>query len=722
MKKVNNYLHLIFLVFLLISALSLVACDFFSPTEECLHEPSDWIIDKNPTCTEEGARHKVCKLCEATLTSESISRAKHVEKLIPAVSATCTESGLTAGKVCANCDTTLVIQATIPMRSHTESVVAGTKATCTSEGLSDGKKCSVCNTVTLAQSVLPMLDHVASDWIVDKNAEVGVEGSQHKECVSCHIILDTASIPALEESHVHAGATWNVVVPATCKLPGTKNFVCSCGLTMDSASIDVIPHTVVDIPAVASTCISTGLTTGKKCSACDEILVSQSVVAKSGHTEETVLGYAASCTTTGLTDGKKCIVCTAITLTQQIIPATGHTFESGACKDCGISEPYGIWIVDGLGNSVTDVIVKIMKDGEIISMYPYKGEFLSLPLDSGNYQIELDLSQLNTTYTYDESVCVLTPEKRTATVRLFKTVGKKTTLFVGAPLERNYTARVISEGSIQVDLVPGDYAFFVFEPTSPAIYTFTYECDTDLTIGYHGASHFVQGYDLTDSSTDTARYENGISLDVYASNIGASYVIAIKSISATSCILNVKNAGDPGTRIEDEPWTPYLEDESKIEADLAVSKDGTYTTIDLTDLSIKAVYNETDGYYHLGTANGPIIFIDLTSTTSYISSIQAICANQRMGRYIYDVNGKVVEKRSYNELFYQYGMPDTAEATVDEPIRVPLTAKLAEAIKDFGDKNGWWSETSESNIFTQALLGAPYNQEFAWLLYCGYYK
>ena len=722
MKKANNCLHLIFVVFLLISALSLVACDFFAVEEACSHESTEWIIDKNPTCIEEGARHSVCKLCEATVKSESISRAKHVEKLVPAVSATCTTNGLSAGKVCANCDTTLVIQATIPMRSHTEITIAGTNPTCTSEGLSDGKKCSVCNTVTLAQSVLPMLDHVASDWIVDKKAEVGVEGSQHKECVNCQIPLDTATIPALKETHVHAGVTWNIIVPATCQKTGTKNFVCSCGLTMDSASIDVIPHTAVDIPAVASTCISTGLTTGKKCSACDEILVSQSVVAKSGHTEESILGYAASCTATGLTDGKKCIVCTATTLAQQVIPATGHTFEVGACKDCGISEPYGIWIVDGQGKSVTDVIVKIMKDGEMISMYPYKGEFLTLPLDSGSYQIELDLSQLKTTYTYDESVCVLTPEKRTTTIRLFNTVGKKTSLFVGSPIERNYIARIISEGATKIDLVPGDYAFFVFEPTSPAIYTFTYECDTDLAISYHGASHFVQGIDLTDSSSDTARYENGISLDVYASNIGASYVIAVKSTSATSCILNIKNAGDPGTRIEDEPWTPYLEDESVVEAGLAADKSGTYNAIDLTDLSIKAVYNETDGYYHLGTADGPIIFIDLTSSTSYVSSIQAICGNQRMGEYIYDMNGKVVEKRSYNELFQQYGMPGSADETVSDPIRVPLTEKLATAIRNFGEKNGWWSETSESNIFTQALLGAPYNRDFAWLLYCGYYN
>ena len=69
-------------------------------------------------------------------------------------------------------------------------------------------------------------------------------------------------------------------------------------------------------------------------------------------------------------------------------------------------------------------------------------------------------------------------------------------------------------------------------------------------------------------------------------------------------------------------------------------------------------------------------------------------------------------------------MPDPMEATSapTEPVRVPLTEKLAEAVKAFGDKNGWWSDNEDTNIFTRVLLGAPYNQEYAWLLYCGYYE
>lgn len=45
-----------------------------------------------------------------------------------------------------------------------------------------------------------------------------------------------------------------------------------------------------------------------------------------GHTEEILSGYAATCTETGLTEGKKCSVCEEILVKQQIINALGHNW------------------------------------------------------------------------------------------------------------------------------------------------------------------------------------------------------------------------------------------------------------------------------------------------------------------------------------------------------------------------------------------------------------
>ena len=344
-----------------------------------------------------------------------------------------------------------------------------------------------------------------------------------------------------------------------------------------------------------------------------------------------------------------------------------------------------------------------------------------MDLAIGTYQIVLDLSQLSGSYTFDESLCVLTPEKRSTSIRIFQSNPEKTSVFVGYPISADYTAYYVKEGATQVTLTPNDYTFFIFAPTNAAIYTITYEGNADLAIGYHGGSFFVQGIDLSADTDSIVQYENGIALSVYANDLGNDYVISVKSTSATECILKIKNAGDPGTRIQDEPWTPYLEDTGMVNKQLSAIKNGTYTTIDLTDLSIQAVYNEADGYYHLNSADGPIIFIDLTVETQFVASIQTICSNQRMGAYIYDVNGNIVEKRSYNELFIQYGMPAPGEDATKDPIRIPLTQKLAEAIQTFGNNNSWWTPLSDGNIFEPILKGMPYNEEFAWLLYCGYY-
>ncbi len=774
-----------------------------SSTGACAHEATEWIIDKAATCTEKGSKHKECASCKASLETavipstahteeivagklatcseagltdgkicsvckavlaeqEALPLLRHTEEIIEGKAATCLEAGLTSGKKCSSCQTILVEQEEIPAKNHTAETVPGKKPSCSESGLSDGQKCSECQTVLVEQQELAKLGHSESDWIIDKNAEVGVEGSKHVECTRCREVLKTEAIPATDEAHVHEAKEWVTATPATCTQTGTKNLICDCGHIMETATIDitdhaeevvpgkapscsaegltdgtkcsecgitlteqtaipVVPHTEEKLLGTSASCTSTGLTEGKKCSVCGKVLVSQTVIAQTNHTEVPVLGTAATCTASGLTSGKKCSVCGTVTVSQLVIPPTGHSFSSGSCTSCGIGEPYGIWIVDGQGNPMTDIIVKIMKNGEQVKMYPYKGEFLSIDLESGTYQIVLDLSQLSDTYVYDESLCLLTPKSKTATIRLFKALSADTSVFVGAPISADYPAYYISEGSSMVTLTPNDYTFFIFSPQTAAVYTVTYECDYDLAISYHGGSFFVQGTDLTGGSSDISKYENGISMNVYASNIGGEFVIGVKSTAATSCILNIKNAGDPGTRIEDAPWTPYLEDAAKVEEQLNMSVSGTYTTIDLTDLTVKAVYNEADGYYHLGSETGPIIFIDLTSDSRFVSSIQTICGYQRMGTYIYDINGKIVEKRSYNELFLQYGMPDNADTAVDPPIRVPLTKKLAEAIQTFGDKNGWWKPDSDTNIFTKALLGAAYNQEYAWLLYCGYY-
>lgn len=59
------------------------------------------------------------------------------------------------------------------------------------------------------------------------------------------------------------------------------------------------------------------------------------------HTEEILPAVEPTCTETGLTEGRRCAECGEILVEQETIPALGHTTETGTCERCG--QTFGIW-------------------------------------------------------------------------------------------------------------------------------------------------------------------------------------------------------------------------------------------------------------------------------------------------------------------------------------------------------------------------------------------
>ena len=101
---------------------------------------------------------------------------------------------------------------------------------------------------------------------------------------------------------------------------------------------DVCNHVeAIDNP-VEPTCTETGLTQGKHCSVCGEILQAQSVVPALGHTEVIDDAIAPTCTENGKTEGKHCSVCNTIIVAQTDIAALGHDFEHHSKKDATCTE------------------------------------------------------------------------------------------------------------------------------------------------------------------------------------------------------------------------------------------------------------------------------------------------------------------------------------------------------------------------------------------------
>lgn len=128
---------------------------------------------------------------------------------------------------------------------------------------------------------------------------------------------------------------------ATCTEDGYADYKCSkCQDTKHETLKAKGSHSPVPIPGKDPNCTESGLTEGKKCSVCQEILVKQETIPAKGHTETPVPGKDPTCTETGLTEGKKCSVCQEILVKQQTIPAKGHDYgDDGLCKNCGQKKP-----------------------------------------------------------------------------------------------------------------------------------------------------------------------------------------------------------------------------------------------------------------------------------------------------------------------------------------------------------------------------------------------
>lgn len=84
-------------------------------------------------------------------------------------------------------------------------------------------------------------------------------------------------------------------------------------------------HEEVIDAAVPPTCTETGLSEGKHCFLCSEVLVEQTVLDALTHSAVADKAVAPTCTETGLTEGSHCSRCNTVLVAQEEIPATDHT-------------------------------------------------------------------------------------------------------------------------------------------------------------------------------------------------------------------------------------------------------------------------------------------------------------------------------------------------------------------------------------------------------------
>ncbi len=299
-----------------------------TPEETTLfHIWSAWTIIKEAQCEEVGLTQRYCIECYYT-ESKPIDALGHTEVINQAVAPSCTQNGLTEGEQCAECNKIFVPQEIVKALGHTEVIDKAVAPTCTESGITEGKHCDVCSEILVAQKVVPKNGHSFEEWYVTKEATESEKGEKRRDCSSC-TAFETSPIAELAHDHNNWAVITLESVNPTCAETGlTEGKKCSgCNeILVAQTVVPTIAHTEVIDEAVAPTCTETGLTQGEHCSVCNEIIVAQTTVKAKGHTEVIDNTVAPTCTTTGLTEGKHCSVCAETLVAQEIVPAKGHDY------------------------------------------------------------------------------------------------------------------------------------------------------------------------------------------------------------------------------------------------------------------------------------------------------------------------------------------------------------------------------------------------------------
>jgi hypothetical protein len=333
-------------------------------------------------------------------------------------------------------------------------------------------------------------------------------------------------------------------------------------------------------------------------------------------------------------------------------------------------------------------------------------------LAKDNYTVELMFTEDEEKFYYDAADMTLTAEKTELEITLlYKVTAEVQKLTAGG---EDCEAYPVIAGSTYVDLVGGKRNYFLFTPTQSGTYQFSVGSN-DVQIGYYGAPHFVWETNAAEDLKD-----NVFTLSIIDSMIGEAgsgttvLVIGIDAAADTQCALNIIRIGDPAWTVSDEPWTEYVcKNEIKpFTLDIKGGQKLTYVNIKGKTDDYKVVFNEEDGYYHMGSETGPVVYINLGKDAPNVSLEKVINGDGAAGgapirHYFYDENGDFIKKEDYTDILTKYF------DNMDKEYKVyPLNEDLVYIITNAC--SGWWTATDPNYIFEGC------NPDLGWLFACCY--
>lgn len=311
-------------------------CGYVTGCKEILatgHTFGDWVTEA-ATCTKEGKRTRSCTKCSES-EEEILSKKEHTYNEAKVTAPTCTEKGYTT-HTC-NCGDSYQ-DSYVDVKGHTYQRTSIIKeATCSEKG-AELWTCSACENTEQRDVDYAPKNHSYSDQEVEETCTTA--GYTLHTCEWCgNQYYDNLILPKNHD--------WNqktCLQKESCIQTGLYVYECKNCSATKLVQQDKTAHSYEVIEAKAAICTEIGWDKYEKCSICGEEKGYKEIPA-TGHTEVTDLAKNADCGTgtTGLTEGKHCSICKEILVKQEEIPIS-HSFgewemkEEATCTTKGMEE------------------------------------------------------------------------------------------------------------------------------------------------------------------------------------------------------------------------------------------------------------------------------------------------------------------------------------------------------------------------------------------------
>lgn len=390
-------------------------------------------------------------------------------------------------------------------------------------------------------------------------------------------------------------------------------------------------------------------------------------------------------------------------------PAATVTLEKGEDTQ---KLDYTVKVVDYNGYPVANALLTIKQDGAVVATVTTDAAGTAVKsLALGTYTIGVPAGS----YT-DAAKAVLTEQNPSVSIVLISGPSGETGNIYG-----NAT-NIVTVGATYLEGLQANADNYVlFSPSLDGVYRFS-TLDTRATLSYWG-SNTAFLVDQT-ANTDYDSATNSFTVNVKPNNLGGTYIVGITNM--TEAVLVIQRIGDAILDETDLVPVAYERQEdliSNFSLTVPTGKKLEYVDVFEANTSAYTYVKGADGFYHLGSATGPILYVNLGQTAPYLSMSDCMGVTNQdavyLLNYVYYEDGKPVLKESYNTCMIEYINGRCPRTDV-----YPLNDDLILMFMRGCENKGWGDYDSPEYLFKDSngekIPGA--NEALAWMYAVCYVK